>query len=74
MVETAGAIVRFKKVVSLLNSGLGHARVRKHKKLQIPFLKVFSWTTKFAKPIIIQNVWSFLIQVLLRIQFRDWVK
>ena len=37
MVETAGAIVRFKKVVSLLNSGLGHARVRKHKKLQIPF-------------------------------------
>ena len=37
MVETTGAIVRFKKVVSLLNSGLGHARVRKHKKLQIPF-------------------------------------
>ncbi|KAG4915451.1 hypothetical protein JHK87_053008 [Glycine soja] len=26
MVETTGAIVRFKKVVSLLNSGLGHAR------------------------------------------------
>ncbi|KAG5060349.1 hypothetical protein JHK87_001378 [Glycine soja] len=27
MVETTGAIVRFKKVVSLLNSGLGHARL-----------------------------------------------
>ncbi|XP_050366750.1 probable WRKY transcription factor 21 isoform X2 [Argentina anserina] len=36
-VETGKAVVRFKKVVSLLNTGLGHARVRKLKKLQIPF-------------------------------------
>ncbi|KAK7336825.1 hypothetical protein VNO77_17373 [Canavalia gladiata] len=37
MVETGEAVVRFKKVVSLLSSGLGHARVRKLKKLQTPF-------------------------------------
>ncbi|KAK7284085.1 hypothetical protein RJT34_18823 [Clitoria ternatea] len=37
MVETGEAVVRFKKVVSLLGNGLGHARVRKNKKLQIPF-------------------------------------
>ncbi|KAF7804676.1 putative WRKY transcription factor 21 [Senna tora] len=37
MVETGEAVSRFKKVVSLLNNGLGHARVRKLKKLQIPF-------------------------------------
>ena len=37
MVETGEAVVRFKKVVSLLSNGLGHARVRKHKKLQVPF-------------------------------------
>ncbi|XP_054800954.1 probable WRKY transcription factor 21 [Prosopis cineraria] len=37
MVETGEAVSRFKKVVSLLNKGLGHARVRKLKKLQIPF-------------------------------------
>lgn len=35
--ETGEAVFRFKKVVSLLNTGLGHARVRKLKKLQIPF-------------------------------------
>ncbi|KAJ6405712.1 hypothetical protein OIU84_013637 [Salix udensis] len=33
MVETGEAVFRFKKVVSLLNTGLGHARVRKLKKL-----------------------------------------
>ncbi|TKY62390.1 WRKY transcription factor 39 [Spatholobus suberectus] len=37
IVETGEAVVRFKKVASLLSSDLGHARVRKHKKLQIPF-------------------------------------
>nr|QWQ79435.1 WRKY13 [Juglans sigillata] len=37
MVETGEAVFRFKKVVSLLNTGLGHARVRKLKKLHIPF-------------------------------------
>ncbi|KAJ7972703.1 putative WRKY transcription factor [Quillaja saponaria] len=37
MVETGEAVVRFKKVVSLLSNGLGHARVRKLKKLQTPF-------------------------------------
>ncbi|RDX88395.1 putative WRKY transcription factor 21, partial [Mucuna pruriens] len=37
MVETGEAVVRFKKVVSMLSSGLGHARVRKLKKLQMPF-------------------------------------
>ncbi|XP_041005646.1 probable WRKY transcription factor 21 [Juglans microcarpa x Juglans regia] len=37
MVETGEAVFRFKKVVSLLNTGLGHARVRKLKKLQISF-------------------------------------
>ncbi|XP_027350955.1 probable WRKY transcription factor 21 [Abrus precatorius] len=36
-VETGEAVLRFRKVVSLLGSGLGHARVRKQKKLQIPF-------------------------------------
>ncbi|KAL6968234.1 hypothetical protein U1Q18_034035 [Sarracenia purpurea var. burkii] len=37
MVETGEAVVRFKRVVSLLNAGLGHARVRKLKKIQNPF-------------------------------------
>ncbi|MED6220577.1 WRKY Transcription Factor [Stylosanthes scabra] len=37
MVETGEAVLRFKKVVSLLHNGLGHARVRKHRKLQVPF-------------------------------------
>ncbi|CAL9023625.1 unnamed protein product [Prunus brigantina] len=37
MVETGKVVSKFKKVVSLLNTGLGHARVRKRKKLQIPF-------------------------------------
>lgn len=37
MVETGEAVGKFKKVVSLLNNGLGHARVRKLKRLQIPF-------------------------------------
>ncbi|KAG5063082.1 hypothetical protein AAZX31_02G134900 [Glycine max] len=37
MVETGEAVVRFKKVVSLLHSGMGHARVRKVKNPQIPF-------------------------------------
>ena len=37
MVETGEAVSKFKKVVSLLNNGLGHARVRKVKKLQVPF-------------------------------------
>ena len=36
MVETGEAVFRFKRVVSLLNTGLGHARVRKLKKLPIP--------------------------------------
>ncbi|XP_061970567.1 probable WRKY transcription factor 21 [Populus nigra] len=36
MVETGEAVFRFKKVVSLLNTGLGHARVRKLKKLPTP--------------------------------------
>ncbi|CAN1131751.1 Probable WRKY transcription factor 21 [Linum perenne] len=33
MVETGEAVFKFKKVVSLLNNGLGHARVRKVKNL-----------------------------------------
>ncbi|KAG5567476.1 hypothetical protein RHGRI_002883 [Rhododendron griersonianum] len=37
MVETGEAVFRFKRVVSLLNSGLGHARVRKVKKIQTAF-------------------------------------
>ncbi|XP_044502142.1 probable WRKY transcription factor 21 isoform X2 [Mangifera indica] len=37
MFETGEAIFRFKRVVSLLNTGLGHARVRKLKKLPTPF-------------------------------------
>jgi hypothetical protein len=37
MVETGEAVFRFKKVVSLLNSGLGHARVRKVKRIPTPF-------------------------------------
>lgn len=37
MMETGEAVFRFKKVVSLLDSGLGHARVRKIKKTQTPF-------------------------------------
>lgn len=34
--ETDEAVFKFKRVVSLLNTGLGHARVRKLKKLPIP--------------------------------------
>jgi len=37
VMETGDAVVRFKKVVSLLHSGLGHARVRKVKNPQVPF-------------------------------------
>ncbi|KHG18359.1 putative WRKY transcription factor 21 -like protein [Gossypium arboreum] len=37
MAETGEAVFRFKRVVSLLNTGLGHARVRKMRKLQTPF-------------------------------------
>ncbi|KAL4385604.1 hypothetical protein GQ457_15G023350 [Hibiscus cannabinus] len=35
--ETGEAVFRFKRVISLLNSGLGHARVRKLRKLETPF-------------------------------------
>ncbi|KAK8635838.1 hypothetical protein V6N13_004553 [Hibiscus sabdariffa] len=34
--ETGEAVFRFKRVISLLNSGLGHARVRKLRKLETP--------------------------------------
>ncbi|PSS06328.1 WRKY transcription factor [Actinidia chinensis var. chinensis] len=37
MVETGVAVSSFKRVVSLLDSGLGHARVRKLKKIQNAF-------------------------------------
>lgn len=37
VVESGEAVVKFKKVISLLSIGLGHARVRKLKKSQIPF-------------------------------------
>ncbi|XVE77875.1 hypothetical protein DITRI_Ditri13aG0098500 [Diplodiscus trichospermus] len=37
MAETGEAVFRFNRVVSLLNAGLGHARVRKLRKLQTPF-------------------------------------
>ncbi|XVE73001.1 hypothetical protein DITRI_Ditri11bG0083300 [Diplodiscus trichospermus] len=37
MAETGEAVFRFERVVSLLNAGLGHARVRKLGKLQLPF-------------------------------------
>lgn len=36
MVEAEEAVGKFKKVVSLLSNGLGHARVRKLNRLQIP--------------------------------------
>lgn len=36
MMETGEAVFKFKRVVSLLNNGLGHARVRKLKKLPSP--------------------------------------
>lgn len=36
-VETEEAVCKFRKVVYLLNSTLGHARVRKFKKIQTPF-------------------------------------
>ncbi|GMP99571.1 hypothetical protein CsSME_00047001 [Camellia sinensis var. sinensis] len=36
MVEAGEAVFRFKRVVSLLNTGLGHARVRKINKIQTP--------------------------------------
>ncbi|EEF41412.1 probable WRKY transcription factor 21 [Ricinus communis] len=36
MAETGEAVFKFKRVISLLNSGLGHARVRKLKKLPTP--------------------------------------
>lgn len=35
MVETGEAVIRFNRVVSLLNTGLGHARVRKSKNFHI---------------------------------------
>nr|AEQ29025.1 WRKY35 [Panax quinquefolius] len=37
VVETGEAVLKFEKVVSLLNAGLGHARVRKIEKIQTPF-------------------------------------
>ncbi|GFZ13568.1 WRKY DNA-binding protein 21 [Actinidia rufa] len=37
MVETGEAVIRFKRVASLLNTGLGHARARKLKKIQTHF-------------------------------------
>lgn len=37
VVETGEAVCKFKKVVSLLNSTLGHARIRKVKKIHTPF-------------------------------------
>ncbi|XWS46925.1 hypothetical protein CRYUN_Cryun14cG0109600 [Craigia yunnanensis] len=37
MAETGEAVFRFKRVVSILNAGLGHARVRKLRKVQTPF-------------------------------------
>lgn len=37
MAQTGEAVFRFKRVVSLLDDGLGHARVRKVKKSQTPF-------------------------------------
>lgn len=36
-VETGESVSKFKKVVSILNAGLGHARFRKAKNLQTPF-------------------------------------
>lgn len=36
MVETGEAVVRFKRVVSLLSNGSGHGRVRKQKNVQFP--------------------------------------
>lgn len=36
-VETVDAVSKFKRVVSLLSNGVGHARVRKSKKPQFPF-------------------------------------
>ncbi|KAL5561781.1 hypothetical protein UlMin_031528 [Ulmus minor] len=38
-VETGEAVSRFKRVVSILNTGIGHARVRKLKGLSIPLPK-----------------------------------
>ncbi|GMJ01177.1 WRKY DNA-binding protein 21 [Hibiscus trionum] len=35
--ETGEAVFRFRRVISLLNSGLGHARVKKLRKLETPF-------------------------------------
>nr|QFI57464.1 WRKY69 [Glycyrrhiza glabra] len=46
MVETGEAVMRFKKVVSLLHNGLGHARVRKFKKIQ---------QTPFSQTIFLDN-------------------
>ena len=37
MAQTGEAVFRFKRVVSLLNTGLGRARVRKMKNFQAPF-------------------------------------
>ncbi|PPS05893.1 hypothetical protein GOBAR_AA14762 [Gossypium barbadense] len=37
MAETGEAVFRFKRVVSLLNTGFGHARVRKLRRLDTPF-------------------------------------
>ncbi|XP_059625969.1 probable WRKY transcription factor 21 [Cornus florida] len=37
MVQTREAVSRFKRVVSLLHTGLGHARVKKLKDIQTPF-------------------------------------
>ncbi|KAF8388180.1 hypothetical protein HHK36_026846 [Tetracentron sinense] len=37
VVETGEAVFKFKRVVSLLSTGLGHGRARKRKKFQSPF-------------------------------------
>ncbi|XP_038886894.1 probable WRKY transcription factor 21 isoform X2 [Benincasa hispida] len=39
MVETKEAVFKFKKVISLLNSGFGHARVRNFNKIPLPLPK-----------------------------------
>ncbi|KAK3031680.1 hypothetical protein RJ639_035048 [Escallonia herrerae] len=41
LVETGEAVSRFKRVVSLLDSSLGHARVRKVNKIQTPYPQNF---------------------------------
>ncbi|THF94014.1 hypothetical protein TEA_020423 [Camellia sinensis var. sinensis] len=57
VVETGEAVNRFKRVVSLLNTGLGRARVRKMKNFQAPFTQnilldnLRSKTDRHPKPV-----------------------